>query len=87
MQYKIIQLENATLIMPKGEIDAYLVPEFKQVIEDQSERGNSTIIIDLKHVSYLDSSTWIISQPTKSYSQEKRAFQADSSKSTNCENI
>ncbi|MBN1349144.1 STAS domain-containing protein [candidate division KSB1 bacterium] len=56
MQYKIIQLENATIIVPKGEIDAYLVPEFKQVIEEQTERGNNTIIIDLKHVSYLDSS-------------------------------
>lgn len=40
----------------KGEIDLYNAPEIKDTIKNQIDSGKKKIIINLKEVSYIDSS-------------------------------
>jgi len=39
-----------------GEIDLYTAPEFGKALEDEVRRGTRALIVDLRNISYLDSS-------------------------------
>ncbi len=42
-------------LKPSGRIDAYVVPEFREVIDQQLQSGVRHFICDLSDVSFLDS--------------------------------
>lgn len=51
-----VESEGVTLLDIKGEIDLYNAPDIKDTIKNQIDAGKKKIIINLKDVSYIDSS-------------------------------
>lgn len=47
---------SACVVRVQGEIDMVTVPEVRDALESAMNRGCSTLVLDLKRVSYLDSS-------------------------------
>jgi len=48
--------QGLPVIAVKGEIDVYTVPMFKRAISEAIDKGSRHLLIDLTHVTYMDSS-------------------------------
>lgn len=49
------QSEKEIFVMVEGEIDAYTAPKLREELWPFSEMENSTMVVNLKDVTYLDS--------------------------------
>ncbi len=48
--------DRAEVVRVSGEVDLYTVPDFDGALKEAVEKGDSTVIVDLSQISYLDSS-------------------------------
>jgi len=48
--------DRAEVVRACGEVDLYTVPDFDNALREAVDQGNSTVIVDLSQISYLDSS-------------------------------
>ncbi len=56
MEIDVREVDKVVILDINGEIDLYNAPEIKSKITELMESGKSDIIINLKKVSYIDSS-------------------------------
>jgi len=49
-------VQNVPVLDIVGEIDIYTTPQFKEAVSGAIEKGASAIVINMKKVSYMDSS-------------------------------
>ena len=49
------EIENMWIFAPKGELDIFSSPNFKEKVVNAFESRNSDIIIDLEKLEYVDS--------------------------------
>lgn len=47
--------DNKWVVSPKGEIDIYTSPKFKQLVLDSFDKDEKDILIDCKELEYMDS--------------------------------
>ena len=56
MEIKNREIEGVSIFDIDGEIDLYNAPNIKKEVENCMQKGNKKITINLKNVSYIDSS-------------------------------
>jgi anti-sigma B factor antagonist len=56
MEIDVREVDKVVILDINGEIDLYNAPEIKSKITELTEQGKNDIIINLKKVSYIDSS-------------------------------
>ena len=56
MEIKNREVEGVVILDIEGEIDLYNAPDIKEAIKNQIESDKKKVIINLKSVSYIDSS-------------------------------
>lgn len=49
------EYDNRNVVRVDGEIDAYTAPKLREVLIPMTEKQGASTIIDLSHVSYMDS--------------------------------
>jgi anti-sigma B factor antagonist len=56
VEIKTRDVEGIIILDIDGEIDLYNAPEIKDTIKKEMDAGHKKIVINLEHVSYIDSS-------------------------------
>lgn len=56
MELKVEKLDGIVDIVPQGEIDLHNSPQLRQNLQQIIKDGKTNVIINLKNVSYMDSS-------------------------------
>lgn len=55
LNVNINKLDGKTMVSVEGEIDAYTAPKLREALLPLAEASNPTLIVNLKNVSYMDS--------------------------------
>lgn len=50
------EINDFTILDMSGEIDVYTAPKFKEVVNQIINSGQKDLIVNMQHVSYMDSS-------------------------------
>jgi anti-sigma B factor antagonist len=56
METTVNRRDGVTIIIPDGELDVYTSPSLKDIINQEIGQGHLKVVINLKKVTYLDSS-------------------------------
>ena len=57
---QLIQSGHATVVIPEGDLGRGAEAELQGTVEHLLARGNSWIVVDLGHVSHVDSAAWSV---------------------------
>ena len=58
MDIGIVQADQVTLVVPKGDLGAASAAELRQTLEELLDKGNTSLILDMGRVGYMDSAVW-----------------------------
>ena len=55
---EVMQANQVTVVIPKGDLSAASGAELKRMLEDLLENGNTRLVVDMERVGYIDSAVW-----------------------------
>lgn len=56
LRYDVRREDGRLVIVPEGELDMRVAPRLRQVLQDELAQGPSEVIVDLRHIGFIDSS-------------------------------
>ena len=58
MDFTITEYKRSTVLHVSGRIDSYTAPEVEEALNQLIEKGQYTIILDMKEVNFVSSAGW-----------------------------
>ncbi len=58
MQFNTVEVSQAMVVVPEGDLDVSAATTMKQMLEALLDKGTTRLVLDLGRVSYLDSAVW-----------------------------